>query len=216
MCFLKRVVDLDSTDASHGKTLEDFVVWTNKMIPQILNLIPVLTGSEHFEFVKQIENQKYKIQINKSKGQSKDYPESFRTNAYKIAFKGKLTSIKELRKTPDETEKTFLVNIRLEQNSSPFNLVDNIGIFPQNSENNVEKTIDHFQLNGNHYVSFKTEKNQEKIVFPFPDNLRIEKILRNHIDLHSMATFLKKKNGLTCFDKISQCARQNAHHKIGL
>lgn len=189
------------------------MLWMNKLLPIFETNLPELNSQEKKEFLKKMNTENYLIKFEKlAHNYSVSKFDSFRTINFKNCFEGKIISIKEIRKLVDPSEKTLLVSI--DTQGRTFDLVDNLGVFPKNSKDNIIKALGYFKMDPDMYVNFETSSELKETIFPFASGLKVKNVLTNHLDLHGQVTLNNQKDRHFKLLKMLKKRRKRKNKKI--
>lgn len=186
------LIPTELTDASKNRTIEDFLVWSQRSIPVIKRSVVPLSASEYKKYKHTLETVNFQLSIVRNNKKSSCDNVSFWTTKYKACQKAKVVSIKEIRQVETLTDKTLLVQLKFEDSNQSFKLADNFAFYPKNSIAQINKTLSHFQVDAQSRIAFGKQTTKKQ--FPFPDNVKVKTLLKNYLDLHGPVTYYNKQS----------------------
>lgn len=183
------------TDASKNRTIEDFLLWSQRALSAIKKSVSLLSPSDYSKYKHTLETANFRVSLVRNSKKSSCDNVSFWTMKYKACQKARVVSVKEIRQVETLADKTLLVQFEFEDKNQSFNLADNFAFYPKNSSAQVDKTLAFFRVDRQSRVAFEKRSHaSDKKPFPFPDNVKVETLLKNYLDLHGPVTFANQQN----------------------
>ncbi|CAD8213300.1 unnamed protein product [Paramecium octaurelia] len=166
-----RIFQLGKGNSCDETTDNDYSVWVESGLFAALEaLSPLVTVPAN-----QVQSSIYKIKEFNNIDVVVGETLSFQAQKYKDSHSLKIIEIKELRKAPSPGNSTLYLS--LESQNIPYKAAQNIGIYPENSEEYIQEICTMLNLDPQYIFQIETKGNH-----PFPTPISVHNYLKKYCD----------------------------------